>query len=89
MKINVLCKTAISLTKLMSKCSYTGFFLLQITKWHQKERRRFSLSHTTRDLLPYHMQLLHMYTQNEEMNDMANEVIQHKLISTIKNRTIT
>lgn len=68
---------------------YTGFFLLQITKWHQNRTQTISLSHTTRDLLPYHMQLLHMYTQNEEMNDMANEVIQHKLISTIKNRTIT
>lgn len=30
------------------------------------------------------MQLLHMYTQNEEMNDMANEMIQHKLIQQLK-----
>lgn len=74
MKINVLCETATSL-KMNEQMFYTGFFLLQIVKWHQNRTQTISLSHTTRDLLPYHMQLLHMYTQNEEMNDMANEVI--------------
>lgn len=69
----------------MSKCSKHDFFsFTNGVKLHQNRTQTISLSHTTRDKLPYHMQLLHMYTQNEEMNDMANEMIQHKLIQQLK-----